>query len=422
MSRSVGSATRLAGGQVQRREAKQDRSAVRQRLVTHGAIQAISNHGIAGVTHRRVAQEAGVSLAATTYYYETKADIIVDASRALLARYVDAFHSFIDRHRGEPQPTTLREFAMRLVFNAIGKHGAGTQAWCEIILNTAHQESLRALSRSWFETLGDLWREIALMLGAPDVEQAARSAIDTVMGFLFLVAPLGLSEAEVQELLSRGAVAPAADEAPAAATSVRSGRKAEETRERIIEAAVDLLITEGGQALTFRRIAERTGMALAAPAYYFSSMSTLLNAAQMRLFGKAKARYRLVRGELDYQRLDIEQLIDLTSTVFVREAAEARDLSLACYPVYIQSRRDPSLRPGLSAINGEQWHRWQQVLSRVMSDAQPFDAWVMYALFTGKLIRILATGVDTQALARARAEFAYDLRAMAEGRHWASAK
>ena len=78
---------------IQRREAKQDRSIIRQRRITEGAIAAISKHGIAGLTHRSVAQEAHVSLAATTYYYQTKTDIIADASRALLTRYLDAIGS-----------------------------------------------------------------------------------------------------------------------------------------------------------------------------------------------------------------------------------------------------------------------------------------------------------------------------------------
>jgi hypothetical protein len=59
-------------------------------------------------------------------------------------------------------------------------------------------------------------------------------------------------------------------------------------------------------------------------------------------------------------------------------------------------------------------------MANVSARATQSNAWMMYALFTGKLIRILATGAETRALAKVRGEFAYDLAAMAEGRHWSN--
>lgn len=408
---------------VQRRKAKQDRSAIRQQRITEGAILAISKHGIAGVTHRRVAQEAHVSLAATTYYYQTKNDIIADASRHLLGRYVDAFHRFADRRDKATNEFSLRDFVMGLIFNAAGKHSLETLAWCEIILNTAHQPELRDLSQSWFEALNNVWRDIAQLLQAQNVEQSATSAIDTVIGFLFLIIPLGLTESGITSLLSGEMESPAEETTgtkrprPAA---LRSSKKAEETRERILNAAVEILIAGGLEALTFRLVAEKAGLTIAAPTYYFSSISALWNAAQLRLFSESKLRYRSVMSAVEYAAIDVEQLVDLTTTVFLREATEFRPLSLACYPVYIQSSRDPSLRPGLWAINSEQWQRWSQVLIKAAPNTMPFQAWVMYAGFTGKLIRTLATGVETRDLSRIRSEFVHDLTAMAEGQHWST--
>lgn len=409
----------------QRREAKQDRSIIRQRRITEGAIAAISRHGIAGLTHRSVTLEAHVSLAATTYYYQTKTDIIADASRALLTHYLEAFRQFAERNRDRADKIAFRDFAMKLVFNAAGKHSVESLAWCEIILNTARQPELRNLSQSWFRALKEVWGEIAALLGIPDVEQAVTSAIDTVIGFLFIIAPLGLPESKLRTLLLGEAVNVSAKlfkTGRLQAAPIRTGKKAKDTRERILNAAVEILIDNGIEALTFRHVAEKAGLTVAAPTYYFSSISTLWNAAQLRLFDDSKVRYRSVMGAVDYATLDVAHLAGLTSTIFLRESTEYRNLSLACYPVYIQSRRDPSLRPGLWAINAEQHHRWSRVMAHVISRSTPSDAWMMYALFTGKLIRILATGAETGALARVRGEFAYDVTAMAEGRHWSSPK
>lgn len=407
---------------VQRRRAKQDRSAARQKQITKGAIVAISRYGIASLTHRRVAQEAHVSLAATTYHYQTKTEIIADSSRALLAQYVDAFHRFAARTAERPEKIAFRDFAMKLVFNAAGKYGSDALAWCEIILNTARDPELRPMARSWFAALNDVWAEIAGLLEVPDIDQAVTSAIDTVIGFLFVVAPLDLDEAELRVLLS-GSGGHLVDRFHAPNRIVapdRTRKKAEETRERILSAAVEILIEEGPQALGFRRLAEKCNLTIGAPAYHFPSISALENAAQLRLFDQAKERYRSVMSGVHYTELDAAQLADLTTTVFLREAIEFHKLSLASLPVYIQSRRDPYLRPGLWAINMELQHRWSQILKATIPGSTPLNGWMMYAAFMGKLIRILATGTETQMLAKVRSEFAYEFDALARGHHWSN--
>jgi len=57
------------------RGSKQERSIARRGRIAEAAIEVLATHGVAGMTHRLVAQRACVSLAATTYYYNTKFDI-----------------------------------------------------------------------------------------------------------------------------------------------------------------------------------------------------------------------------------------------------------------------------------------------------------------------------------------------------------
>jgi DNA-binding transcriptional regulator YbjK len=403
-----------------RRLTKQDRSAARQSRITEGAILAISRYGMGGVTHRRVASEAHVSLAATTYYYETKSDIIADASRMLLARYVDAFRRFADKIESNSR-VSFRDFALKLVFNAAGKHKVETIAWCEILVNAARDDDLRELARDWFTTLDALWQNIAQLLGVEDVQSAAVSAIDTVIGLLFTVIPLGLSEEQMHNLLMTGSVNPAdlpfELSVPPQSVDI-GGKKSDGTRERILAAAAQLIVDEGMEALTFRNISERAGLTAAAPTYYFPSISALCNAAQARLFDMTRQRYRGDAGTGDHALLDNDQLIDLLATVFLREATEFRDLSLACYPVYVQAHRDPTLRPGLWALNSENIDRWTKLLANISSDAAAFDRWMLYAAFVGKLIRVLTTAPSTRELSKTRSEFAYEINSLVVRRRW----
>jgi DNA-binding transcriptional regulator YbjK len=57
------------------------RGVERNRLLLDTVVRLIARLGVSGVTHRSVAKEAGVSLRATTYYFETKEDMIREALR-----------------------------------------------------------------------------------------------------------------------------------------------------------------------------------------------------------------------------------------------------------------------------------------------------------------------------------------------------
>lgn len=63
----------------QGRKAKRSDSRERRRLILEATLRIIVRDGIRGVRHRAVATEAGVPLAATTYYFKDIADLITDA-------------------------------------------------------------------------------------------------------------------------------------------------------------------------------------------------------------------------------------------------------------------------------------------------------------------------------------------------------
>lgn len=402
----------------------QERSAQRRRRIVDAAISVIADHGLAGVTHRLVAQKAHVSLAATTYYYETKLDLVADASQQLLAGYVEAFERFADQHR-DSSAVTFRDFAMKLITNATGSHRTGTLAWCEIILDAARHQETRALANIWFAKLTQVWTRIAEVLRVTSPELAAGSAIDVVVGMLFTVVSLGLSEAQASSLLDEGAFSIEAWRPAGTDTEIRpsidipaSSRKAEQTRERILSAAIAILISDGAAAVTYRATAEIADLTPTAPTYHYSTIQTLLAAAQDRLFAEAKDRYRRGMAGVDYNTLTTEGLTDLTAAVFLREATEFGPTSLASYPIWLEAARHPPLRPAVWSAVDDQCRAWGRLLERLTGRQRSLDALVLQALFVGKLVRNLATGSTIADLAKARSEFARDIEEIAVGLHW----
>ena len=61
------------------RRAKQVESQERRRAILEATLRLIVREGMRGVRHRAIAQEAGVPLAATTYYFKDLSDLIADA-------------------------------------------------------------------------------------------------------------------------------------------------------------------------------------------------------------------------------------------------------------------------------------------------------------------------------------------------------
>jgi AcrR family transcriptional regulator len=376
------------------------------------------------LTHRRVAARAGISLAATTYYFETKVDIVVEASGIVLRGYTDAFNRAAARIRGEQtDSSTFKQFVCRLIRHASRRDRMRTICWAEMILDARrHQESLM-LARQSFGELASVWREIADAAGTREPAAVGRSAIDVVIGLLFMTIALGLHPDQIVAVLAGGRdlleswvpKAPRQAQVPSAGVTQKSA----ETRERILAATVDLLISDGANAVTYRNIALKTGLTRATPFYHFRTVSTLLAAAEQRLFQQSKERYRAAAsGDKGQRTFTLEQLIDRTAAVFRREVTEFGGRNLATYAIWLQAARDAKLRPMVWSAIEDQHRAWQRVLSRVMQKQRPADALVAQAGFIGKVVRVLATGASPDDLVLVKGEIAFDLTALSRGRFW----
>jgi DNA-binding transcriptional regulator YbjK len=403
------------------RVTSQDRSTVRRKAIATAAIATISKYGLAGVTHRLVAKEANVSLAATTYYYRTKADIIADASSELLDGYVVGLEAFAERIERQPQ-VPLRDLAIELAVNAAASRHMEAIAWFEIMLGAARQEELRELTIPSLERMGRSWARICRAAGLPDNEITTRSAMDTVIGLTFAVTALGIGEAEVVAVL-RGDASMASQWAPPptlqpAGAAIAQTARAQATRDRIVAAVIELLIADGPASVTLRSVAERAGLAAAAPTYHFPRVDLLLAAAHDQLFTFSKARYRQNATRVEYDLLDTELLIDLTNTILIREATEHGPANVASYTLWMEAARRPELRPAIWSFLDDQCRAWVRLLERMVRHGDELDGLTLNALFVGKVIRMLGTGSATADLAHARAEFARELSTMLAREHW----
>lgn len=408
---------------LRRKGEKQDRSIQRRAQIAEAAIEALALYGIAGLTHRLVARKAGVSLAATTYYFDSKFDIVAEAYRRTLQGYIEAFHRAAVRFKSEANgPVRFREFAARLVRNATSRDRIRALCWAEVTLDAHRHEESLVLTREWFEEMSGVWLEICQAAGLSCPAETSRSAIDLVIGLVLVTTSLGLTPDQVDLVLEGDANPLAAWNVPQlvppeTAPQRRESRKAAATREKIILAAIEALIEGGPDAVSYHAVASLAGIARAGPFYYFPTIDGLLAAAQQRLFEDSKQRYRVVAAEVGSD-LDVERLIDRTSTVLLREATEFAANNLASYAIWLQAARNPELRPMVWSAIADQYIAWRRLMAVLTPAQRPIDPLLLLSLFVGKHVRILSAGSPFEDLAMIRSEFARDIGGLVHSEFW----
>lgn len=393
---------------VQGRRAAQQRSKQTQGRIVQAAIFILAERGLAGLTHRAVAKRAKVSLAATTYYYKTKTDLISDISNSLMNGQFDEVEQADQTLTGCETERSVFEFVSRLT----DAKKVEIAAWLEIQFEVGRQTKPDAKIHGW--------RQFFNHLGCNVTSSTSRSELDMLIGLLIMALSQGHNDENLKLVFFEGAdpfVAWAQANKPEHKVEMAASRftsKAKATRRRILSAAIFIMVEKGASAVNYRAIAKQLDMTPAAISYYFLSVHDLLREAQNELFGLSKSRYRVSMGEVSYQNLEIDQLIDLTTTVFFREATEFGGLNLANYGIWLEAARAPELQPMVWAAIEDQANAWFRVLTVINTDISPLNAFVMQAIYIGKLIRIVCTGSSTQNLALVRGEFSEVIKNLLE--------
>ncbi|MDR3449218.1 MAG: TetR family transcriptional regulator [Alphaproteobacteria bacterium] len=382
------------------------------------AIRMIARHGLGNVSYRRIAQEAGVSLALVNYHFPAKTDLIARTSQTILAQYANSFEKAVLRLESETG-TTVADFALRFLTNAIGRDRDLTIAWAEIVMDAPRHEGSLALALQWHNKEHEIWTKIAKLTGAQQPRASAELMIDLLTGLLFVALGTGIPANATDQLFKAGYRAIAEDQAltPPVATQLPAGsQKATETKRIILQAAVDIFLQSGAAGISFRAISERTGLSLSAPAYHFKSIDTILEASLALMIAQSKNRYRDAYREGDFHDVDFDQVTDLTNTIFIREAVSFADENIAFFSSWIQATRIPALQRSISAFVLDQERAWTRALT---SPAQPRQdaskGLLALALYVGKFVRIVSIGSKTSDLAAVRGEFHHQFLILSRG-------
>jgi DNA-binding transcriptional regulator YbjK len=128
--------------------------------------------------------------------------------------------------------------------------------------------------------------------------------------------------------------------------------KGERRRQTLVEAAAQLLVEGGFDAIRHRAVAERAGLPLASTTYYFDSLDELIIAAVQYQGETALERGREQLAEVQSEIPGFDELVELVLDQLLGIEPESGDAEavLLRYERLVATGRRPYLRPVMRAM------------------------------------------------------------------------
>ncbi|MFK4599315.1 DNA-binding transcriptional regulator YbjK [Streptomyces pristinaespiralis] len=194
------------------------RSAPTRQRIIEAVLHIIGRDGVAAVTNRRIAKEAGVSLGSVTYHFATQHELLRESLLHFVRDETRRFTELADECRNDGIDIAG---AAALAGQVAGGTGfdSGHIATFELYVEAGRDERLREAAAEAFAAYDRLATQILTGLGVPDAEGLAATTVALVMGLQLRRLATGAPAEDLVDallLLARGAVAPGTLSSPGA--------------------------------------------------------------------------------------------------------------------------------------------------------------------------------------------------------------
>lgn len=166
--------------------AVEGRGEVRRRAILDAALRILGRDGPAGLTHRRVAREAGVPLAATTYYFESKDELLEEALKLFAGEETARLEAQAAAiaEAGRLSPADLAAALAAVLCEQLRAEGHQTVAKFEVYLEASRRPELRATAEHWIASFTELAESALSQAGARDAGEVSRLLVAAVDGLM----------------------------------------------------------------------------------------------------------------------------------------------------------------------------------------------------------------------------------------------
>lgn len=138
------------GDKVERIDGRRARGRKRRVEIIDATLAVVTRDGAAGVTHRAVAEQAGITTSLITYYFATLDDLLVAALASVADRYTARIRDVIDA------PGDKLTGLAELIAESAGSGRERALAERELATLAARRPALRPVARRWREDIAEL--------------------------------------------------------------------------------------------------------------------------------------------------------------------------------------------------------------------------------------------------------------------------
>jgi DNA-binding transcriptional regulator YbjK len=161
---------------------RQDRSRVRREALLRAAIELLGETGVKSVTHRAVAERAGVPLASTTYYFRSVQELIEEALKLHVAERVAELEGLAEVALGATG-ASVTQLAERMAEVLVAAPAPILVAQYQLYLEAGRNPALQPAASEALAAFEGLIARVLAALGAREPQAAAQGFFAIFDGF-----------------------------------------------------------------------------------------------------------------------------------------------------------------------------------------------------------------------------------------------
>lgn len=160
----------------------------RREALLSAAVELLESGGLRALSHRAVAERAGVPLGATTYYFQSRSELAAEAFGRFVDNELDWARRHVPRFSGQPpDPGRLAGSIVTAIYPHDEVGTAKLASIYELCAQAGREPSLRPLLARWTDGLVEIAIETLRRAGYPHEEWHARLLVALIDGLLLEV-------------------------------------------------------------------------------------------------------------------------------------------------------------------------------------------------------------------------------------------
>jgi DNA-binding transcriptional regulator YbjK len=162
------------------------RGAARREALLDAVLQVVADEGVDAVTHRRVADVAGLPLASTTYWFESKEHLLTAALERAAERDIERRVGFL--REAPERPSDPLDLVVAAILDPIEDEGPTSRslllATYALMLEAARRPALREATQRWTDAYWDALSPLLAAAGSRDPRSHAQLVVGAADGLL----------------------------------------------------------------------------------------------------------------------------------------------------------------------------------------------------------------------------------------------